>query len=272
MAYLIQHDYKKLIQTDNLSQVIGADNSVLSQMEAVAQAEIVGHLIQKYEVSKEFTSTSQYTTYGGTYSAKNRIYLDGNTYNAALTYTAHSIVLYSGSVYFNANAINTPEAWNSSHWTLLGLQYDMFYVSLPDPEYDFYTVYVVGDKVWYKNKKYTALMGSSNLTPDLNPTIWGQGTTYTVTALPTDTTKWTAGDNRNPLMVATMIDVTLYHVHSRISPRNIPELRVKRYDDAKEWLRNCARGEMTADIPKIQPTQGMRIRMGSRLEKQNNNF
>jgi hypothetical protein len=90
---------------------------------------------------------------------------------------------------------------------------------------------------------------------------------------PTDTSKWTLGDNRNAQVVNYMVDIVLYHIHSRIAPKNIPDLRVKRYDDAISWLKNCAKGDwITASIPLIQPKQGMRSRWGSRIPKQNNDY
>jgi hypothetical protein len=84
---------------------------------------------------------------------------------------------------------------------------------------------------------------------------------------------WVKGDNRNQQMVNYLIDIILYHLHSRIAPRNIPELRVKRYDDAIAWLKQCAKGEfITGGLPLLQPRQGMRIRHGGSLQKQNNNY
>ena len=45
------------------------------------------------------------------------------------------------------------------------------------------------------------------------------------------------------------IDVTLYHAHSRINPRNIPDFRVERYRDAIEWLKKVNKGFVTPDFP-----------------------
>ena len=75
MAYLIPNDYKKLIQTDNLNQVIGNDTNVLIGVELAAQAEAISYLVQKYEVGQEFTDTYQYDP-AKVYKAKDRVYLD----------------------------------------------------------------------------------------------------------------------------------------------------------------------------------------------------
>jgi hypothetical protein len=106
-----------------------------------------------------------------------------------------------------------------------------------------------------------------NVFPD-DPTAgvkyWGAGTDYSIDAgtLPTDAAKWVSGDNRDQQMVLYFIDLALYHVHSRIAPRNIPELRVKRYDAAIDWFLRCAQGKVTPELPILQPKQGGRIRFG----------
>jgi hypothetical protein len=71
-------------------------------------------------------------------------------------------------------------------------------------------------------------------------------------------------------MVGTMIDIALYHIHSRIAPRNIPDLRVKRYDDAKKWLKMCAHGDITPNILLKTPRSGCKIRIGSQTKNTNN--
>ena len=109
----------------------------------------------------------------------------------------------------------------------------------------------------------------------MNTYYWGIGNAIFIPSedLLFDGNAFVKGDNRNQQMVTYMTDVALYHLHSRIAPRNIPDLRVKRYDDAIAWLKQCAKGDdITANLPKIQPTQGMRNRYGSVLPKQNNNF
>lgn len=274
MGYLFIKDYKKLIQSDNLNQIIGNDSSLLTDVERVAQAELTSYLVTKYNAAKEFTNTKKYE-YNVTRNAKDRVYLDATAYSATSTYALNALTLYQGSVYRCNNAIGTPEAFNSSNWTLLGAQYDLFYVTLPKDEWDYYTTYEKDAQVWYNNKTYTATRVTTSEAPDKNAAVWGSGTTYTVAGnvWPTDETKWSAGDNRNAQLVMYMVDVALYHLHSRIAPMNIPDLRVKRYDDARKWLDNVSKEEnIQTDIVKTQPNTGYRILWGSSLPKQNNNF
>lgn len=56
-------------------------------------------------------------------------------------------------------------------------------------------------------------------------------------------------DQRNPVVLMYLIDLTLYHIHSNISPRNIPELRGIRYEAAITWLKMVASGKINPDLP-----------------------
>ena len=72
-------------------------------------------------------------------------------------------------------------------------------------------------------------------------------------------------------IVLFLIDVTLYHLHSRINPRNIPDLRKERYNGnsptdsggAIGWLKSVSKGNINADLPVFTPEQGMSIRYGN---------
>lgn len=250
MGYLISADYNRQIQTDNINQIIGNDTSILTGAELAAESELKSYLVQKYDVAKEFRPTlpfSELATYKG---------------NDLVTYgTAPNIKLY--------------------------------YVTPPAEEFDYKKYYSVGDVVSYKDKTYTCRISSSSLSheaalqyltisnlpygnvfpddPANGVQYWGTGTPYSITGdLPTDNTKWTQGDNRNQQLVMYMVDVVLYHIHSRIAPRNIPQLRMDRYDAAISWLKNVAKGDdITADIPRIQPKRGNRIRYGGNVKNIN---
>lgn len=59
----------------------------------------------------------------------------------------------------------------------------------------------------------------------------------------------TQGTDRNALIVMYMVDITLYHLHSNISPENVPELRYTRYDAAIKWLKAVSKGEISPNLP-----------------------
>ena len=73
----------------------------------------------------------------------------------------------------------------------------------------------------------------------------------------TETAYFTEKDERNPKIVQVAIDILLYHLHSRISPRNIPDLRRLRYDGddpaqrggAIGYLKQVQKGVITPNLP-----------------------
>lgn len=312
MAYLIPPDYLPTIQDANLQQIISATPSILSNAELAGQAEAISFLRQKYLTDSEFTDTASWVL-SSTYSAQDRVYLNATAYSASSTYAVGAYALQAGNVYRCITAITVAEAFNAAKWTLIGAKYDLYYAKYPHPLFDFNSgVYLKGDLVYWNGKKYTCIIPTTfpthegqiqarliqnvpvgNVFPD--DTVnglqnWGVGVAYSVPANTAidDTEYWTAGDNRDEQMVQKVIDIVLYHLHSRISPRNIPALREYRYmgnekdrvvkDDgsiaypvysALGWLQACARGEVTPNLPLIQPKQGMRIRYGGNVRNIN---
>lgn len=310
-SFIFYGDYAKQIQDVTLQQVIGSNLSILDSIQRAAVEECISYLKQKYDVSTAFRATTQHDR-TKVYKAGQTVYLNAPAYSATSTYALGTQVLQAGNVYKCTTAIITPEAFTPSHWTLVGAQYDLYYAVYPQPVFDHTQVYAKGDQVFWKDKVYTCQIPTSildhaamlqigvsgtsqivNIYPDdtvKGVQYWGSGTAYTVPAN-TDITdaKWTAGDNRDQKLLMTCIDIALYHVHSRISPRNIPELRVVRYMGepadretrgqrilyptycALGWLQAAAIGnDITPDLPVIQPEQGKRIRFGGNQKVINN--
>jgi phage gp36-like protein len=56
---------------------------------------------------------------------------------------------------------------------------------------------------------------------------------------------------RNPIVLMYLVDIVLYHLHTNISPRNIPELRGIRYEAAINWLKMVAKGDLNPDLPTL---------------------
>lgn len=80
---------------------------------------------------------------------------------------------------------------------------------------------------------------------------------------------------RNPLIVMYMIDIVLYHIHARINPKFIPEIRKDRYDIALMWLDKVSKGQLNPDLPIIDNSDGNSTGLPSRLgsnEKFNHQF
>jgi hypothetical protein len=310
MSYLIPPDYTRTIQDGNLSQVITANQANLVGAELQAVEEAKSHLRQKYDVSREFTDTTQWVK-ANTYYAADRVYLNAAAYDATATYAVGSYTLYTGVVYV-ATATSTAIAFNASHWSAIGPQYQLYYAIYPHPVFDLTGHYKVGDQVYWKGKSYTCAIPTSTLSHDTaiqynqvqdlpygnvfpddavnGARYWGSGTAYSVPAntLITNTTYWTQGDNRDADMVQKIADIALYHLHSRITPNNVPKVREVRYMgnqqdrvvrgdgkvlypdySAKGMLQAASRGDITLSFPLIQPKQGGRIRYGGAVRQIN---
>lgn len=281
--YLFKNDYYRQIQPALLQQLSFSSDSLLEQSEALAVAEIRSYLTQKYDLSLEFKPTRAYA-YGVAQKAGDRVYLDAAAYDTTITYQINSLSLNAGGVY-RAIAITTG-LFNPSAWIRMGSQYDVFFATLPNPIFVASNYYNVGDKVFWNGKSYEALIITPSLDqqsayqfgtyqglPQVNAipgkdggAQWKDLGAYSFTAPVDDLTKWTFGDNRSQQILSTTIDIALYHLHSRISPNNTPQLRVDRYDHAKEWLVMASRSEVTADLTRIQPNQGGRIRWGGNVK------
>jgi hypothetical protein len=291
MGYLIANDYLAQIQLAQRNQLT-TDATVLVQAENRAITEVKSFLTQKYDIDKEFTNTNKWSN-SVAYNAADRIYLDATAYSALSTYAIGALVLQAGNVYRCSTAILVPEAFNAAKWTLINAQYTIYYGLYPEPLFDLYGTYAIGDEVYYKGKIYSCLIATTFITHDVaiqyssitsipvgnvfpddtenGSKYWEEQSTYTIPAgtLPTDTTYWTLGDNRNQQILGYTIDFVLYYLHARIAPQNIPQLRLDNYDIARTSLKDFAKGDsMTLDMIKKQPKQGGRIRYGGDVKNQ----
>jgi hypothetical protein len=257
-------------------QIIESNETTRLEVEQSAQAEMKSYLSQRYKVNTVFTDTTVYS-HSTTYYGKNLIeYTDVATFSAATVYTTNQRVTYSGYIY-KSIAGSAAHAWNASEWTLICVDKQLYYAKTNQTEYNNETEYEAGDVVWYGDVVYTAISDTEGHEPT-DTDYWTAGATYSFSAhYPDETAYWTMGDNRNQLIVMYLIDITLYHLHSRINPRNIPDLRSIRYDGnnatqnggAIAWLKRVAGGELNADLPEILPVQSNSIQWGSNTKNTN---
>lgn len=132
------------------------------------------------------------------------------------------------------------------------------------------TAYITGDIVTDANGfVYTAIADNTNQALTL-VAFWQP----MVNVATSNATYWTVGDNRYPMFVELAMDLTLYNLHARINPRNIPDLRVERNREALDQLERWASGTDTAEVLNINSTdsEGFSIRYGNSLDKQDNFF
>jgi hypothetical protein len=336
MGYLRLYDYISNIQTPTLTQLLQGVDEKRILKESTSQAQIVSYLVQKYDVSDEFTDTTIFSR-TKTYYADDLIYLDYTAWNNTTLYTVGQMVSYTDSKCYicKLNTTSSHEVpTNTTYWTLIGATNDLFYIKYPYPLFNVNTFYTKGDKVYWKGKNYVCQISTPmpnhfseinditynniplrNVFPDNaanGKTYWGEGVAYSVSGfvpnalLPSqwvsgtyaqgsqvlyeglvwlalkntsvepslDITNWQpqtwiAGDNRNPQIIEAMIWMTLYKLSPLISPRNIPELWQKKYDEYLQWLQMCAEGLVTLAFPVLQPNTGARIRFGGNVKQQN---
>lgn len=294
--YLIQSDFKKLIQTDNLTDIIGSDTNLLNSAILTAQSQAKSYLIQKYDITAEMADLNEWDS-TLVYLAGARVYVRPAAYDATHRYLIGDFCTYNDAVYicYTAHIGAGTIAFSLNDWRMYNLLFVMYYGAYPQPLFDENKIYKKGDHVFWKNNTYTCnvatlalshstqlqymkydLIPGTNVFPDdplLGLQTWGTGTAYSIAAntIPaSNPTKWAVGDTRNQQLVMVCLDIALYILHTRIAPRNIPDLRVKRYDDAISWLKDVAKGQyITADLPTIQPSQGNRVQWGSEIKKVN---
>lgn len=299
MGYLTPGDYKKSIQADNLQQVIGFDPFILADAEALAIEDARSGLVQKYEVDQEFTDTTAWDK-GNTYSARERVYLTAQAYSATSLYVTGDYVTYQPSpsvpikyVYVALVDITVSEPFTPSHWSLIAQEYTIYSPIMSTPVFDINKKYNVGSVVFWRDKIYTCVQATHTLSaedtlqyfryenvpprnvlpddPDNGVYFWGHGVPYIIApgVEITDTTKWRAGDNRCKQVVYIVVCLTLYYIHTRIAPRNIPELRKGEADAANAMIEAFARGQRTPTLPAKQPRQGARVRYGGNIKNNN---
>lgn len=220
MAFLRLKDYERSIQLTELTQLTAAGgDSVRVNNELATIEEVKSYLRQRYDVSDEFRDTVVYDP-TKSYVGNQLVELNASAWSNATPYVVNNVVLVSGKVYVSIqNGTNQPPATSPLFWTLLGSQYDLFFVSPPYAEFDNYALYNIGDIVWWKNKVYKALkptytldeqtqiqylqygnVPNQNVFPDdpnNGKTTWGTGVLFSLSslfpsALPSDYTAWSS--------------------------------------------------------------------------------
>lgn len=117
----------------------------------------------------------------------------------------------------------------------IGSRYDMAVVFPAIGTWKETSNYLVGNYTYYNGKIYLCLVDNTGMSPAINTND-----------------EWLEDDPRNQLLVTFCVDITLFHIHSRINRRKIPTLRVERYNEALEWLDMVKIGDETPDLPLLE--------------------
>ena len=112
-----------------------------------------------------------------------------------------------------------------------GKWYDLDTVLISIKQWNTITNYLVGQYVYDEGVIYYALQDNTDLKPSANSLFWK------------------SNDPRHELLVMYAVDMVLYHLHSLVNPRKIPDLRKERYNEAKSWLEQIADRNENADFP-----------------------
>jgi hypothetical protein len=293
MGYLILTDYLAgKIQQTELNAI--TQNVIQNRLtcELRAQAQILSKLVQRYDFSKEFTSTDAWSP-SIAYKAGQRFYLTAAAYTNPGVYLVNDLTLYTdGNVYINTTPIPVGEAFNSAHWTKLGALNAIYSVNYPNAIFDTRTYYNIGVNVWWRDKNYTSLIRSftedqegalqagqyknlflGTVLPDdvvNGAKMWGAGTAFSVAAgtLPSNAA-FTLGDNRDQNIVKHYLDMAIYEMCGGVAPQNIPELRKNNWLYSIKCLDAYAEGKANLTLPLIQPLQGAATRYGGKIARQN---
>lgn len=272
MSYLIPSDYFALIQPQNLNQVKNFDQRNIERCEAIAISEAMSYLNQRYDCAKEFYPVLLWSPLVS-YLVGQKVYMDGTKYDSTRDdYASNDLVSYNDLVYRSITGLNplTPNA-DAVNWQVIGVQYQISQVKEITDTWVNNVLYDVLDSVIYQNKTYICLAENIGFVPTENQTFWGAGVDVVTNSLPT-TNSWTIGDTRNAKIVQVVTDITLYHLHTLISPQNIPEIRMIRYNgngsNANEtgaigWLKMIQKESINSNLPESNPIKGLRTRFGS---------
>ena len=306
MAFLIEKDFGTQIQLENLQQIKGTSSAAdlyLDEVIKLAIDEATSYLSPRYYVEKIFTETNQVFNSATNYGQYDRIYANYPAWLNNVVYTSNTYVSYNGFIYRkNNNAAPAGTLPTDVMYWIPQYKNDTIYsVKQGAAKYDPSRSYNENEIVFYYYSLFRATSPSINITPNRvyypswdsyfgetaydgyfphgywrnypivldSPTAWEIYPSTFSGGLPTDTNTWVEGDNRNHQIKQVLIDIALYHFHSRISPSNIPQLRRMRYNgdgdlektSAIKWLTDVAHGILNADLPeKVVPQYINRIR------------
>lgn len=123
--------------------------------------------------------------------------------------------------------------------------------------------YLLGDVVLWRGRIYEALVEDATLEDVSDVNTWVERaldeSVYQVVGAVNDADwpwldgdNWLKGDVRNPLLVGDLVDIVLYHLFARVAPRQLNELRVKRYDDCLRKLKAVANGTFSYSLPLLR--------------------
>jgi hypothetical protein len=80
------------------------------------------------------------------------------------------------------------------------------------------------------------------------------------------------GTTKSSLIKMYLRDIMIYHLHAKVSPDNIPTLRIDRYNSVKTELEKLADGFTSPNLPSKVEGEKLPLRSGNSSEKQNHYY
>lgn len=149
MSYLIATDYLMQIQPQLRAQI---NSLAMTRAENTAIEEIGGYLSKKYDTSSEITDTTLYNI-NTIYKAANRVYINYPAYVATNSYVVGNYITNGNNAYVCTSA--TTGVFDASKWSVIGAATTLYYAAYPQPLFNIYNNYSIGDKVFWKDHIYT---------------------------------------------------------------------------------------------------------------------
>lgn len=109
-------------------------------------------------------------------------------------------------------------------------RYDTAAIFIDIPAWSGLTLFPLGQQVIHLGGYWVSLIETLNDEPGTNAA-------------------WVQRDDRNPKIVQICVDFSLYHLHSRIAKRQMPELRALRYEEGLEYLKRIEKRTVNPNLP-----------------------
>lgn len=251
MNFLIEKDYFHLVRKEILDVVVDTDGKRI-EAETAAESEILSYLAARYDTDKLFVKNTTWTP-ATVYNFNDYILLTADDYDALATYAVDDLINFTdGNIYIaiDLTAAGEDPITDPAKWTLIDVNFT-FFTAIKTDDFVLGTAYSIGQFVVFEGARYENILATDGTQKPTDAQFWTLNTdTIAAGTLPSDPL-WTKGDTRHPLILRYMVDITLYELHSRINPRNIPEHRIQRRDDAITYLKMVIdpRKNITPDFP-----------------------
>lgn len=307
--YLTLKDYLPSINDNQLNtQILDPlleGNMERMSAEQWATGKFIEHTGGIYDVEFELTPTLPFDPLK-TYTAGDRVSLLYDLWVSKKSYKQNDCCVSPTDETTALRCLedNNDETFNADRWEVMGSKFDLFYIKFPYPVFclDFKQkrgitvdgLYKANESiVFWNGKTYLALQDSFELDhvaaiqyayysdfphnnvfpddPNSGANYWKDLGAYEIKdEFPSVNSEvWTLGDNRNSLVVKCIVDLSLWLLHDRITPGNVPKKREDNKNASFAWLRDIQRGNINLDIQIMQPIQNETFDGGSKVKQRN---